>query len=67
MMSIVPDCERGFSTLKRVKTAARNQLKETTLNNLLCISIEGAEADLFDFESACDKWGRIRNRRINIL
>ncbi|KAI8522106.1 hypothetical protein Bbelb_018600 [Branchiostoma belcheri] len=33
------NCERGFSTMKRVKTPLRNRLKEETLNNLLMISI----------------------------
>ncbi|CAH1264092.1 ZNF862 [Branchiostoma lanceolatum] len=50
------DCERGFWTMKRVKTALRNRLKAETLNNLLMISIEGPDAEEFNFDSACDNW-----------
>ena len=35
------DCERGFSTLKRIKTAPRNRLKTETLDMLIRISSEG--------------------------
>ncbi|KAI8497641.1 hypothetical protein Bbelb_242930 [Branchiostoma belcheri] len=34
------NCERGFSTMKRVKTPLRNRLKEETLNNHLMISVD---------------------------
>lgn len=35
------DCERGFSSLQRVKTDLRNGLSNRILNYLLLISIEG--------------------------
>ncbi len=57
------DCERAFSTMKRVKTPLRNRLKTTTLDWLLRISIEGP--DLKDFDKAVNKWSTIRNRRIS--
>ncbi|KAI8479756.1 hypothetical protein Bbelb_425040 [Branchiostoma belcheri] len=60
------DCERGFSTMKRVKTCLRNRLKAVTLNNLLMISIEGPEAEEFDFDSACDKWASMCKRRLSV-
>eukprot|EP00058_Branchiostoma_floridae_P002231 XP_002587719.1 hypothetical protein BRAFLDRAFT_94623 [Branchiostoma floridae] len=47
-------CARGFSTMKRIKTQARNHLKESTLDNLLMTSIEGPPAEDYDFEAACD-------------
>ncbi|KAL5494009.1 hypothetical protein EMCRGX_G015277 [Ephydatia muelleri] len=46
------DCERAFSTMKRVKTRIRNRLKSVTLDALLRISIQGPSLDEFDFESA---------------
>ena len=58
------DCERAFSTMKRVKTPLRNRLKTTTLDWLLRISIEGPDLNDFDFELAVNKWCAIRNRRI---
>ncbi|KAI8522072.1 hypothetical protein Bbelb_018260 [Branchiostoma belcheri] len=61
------NCDRGFSTMKRVKTPLRNRLKEETLNNLLMISVEGPPAEEFNFNAACDSWGRMEKRRLNIL
>ena len=37
----IVDCERGFSTLSRVKTDLRNRLNNTTSIHLLMISVEG--------------------------
>ncbi|XP_078679314.1 uncharacterized protein LOC144914964 [Branchiostoma floridae x Branchiostoma belcheri] len=51
------DCERAFSTLKRVKTRLRSRLKTSTLNNLLKISIDGPHIDDFNFEEAATVWG----------
>ena len=58
------DCERVFSTMKRVKILLRNRLKTTTLDWLLRISIEGQALDDFDFEAAIEKWASVRNRRL---
>lgn len=60
------DCERGFSTLKRIKTRLRNRLSNRILNYLLMISIEGPDLQKFDFNKAVDKWAAQRNRRINV-
>lgn len=59
------DCERGFSTLKRIKTSPRNRLKNETLKQLMMISIEGLPPDEFDFARAADKWGSRSNCRIH--
>ncbi|WAR09053.1 hypothetical protein MAR_019011 [Mya arenaria] len=37
------DCERGFSTLKRVKTAQRNRLHNETLNAVIRVSMEDVQ------------------------
>ena len=58
------DCERAFSTMKRVKTRIRNRLKSVTLYALLRINIQGPSLDEFDFESAVNKWSSITNRKI---
>jgi hypothetical protein len=39
------DCERGFSAMKHIKTALRNRLAQSTLEQLLMISINGPELD----------------------
>ena len=60
------DCERGFSTLGRVKNDLRNRLSCKILNPLLHISIEGPEPDIFNYERACTIWSGWRNRRITV-
>ena len=35
------DCERAFSTMRRIKTHLRSQMINTTLNNCMRISMEG--------------------------
>ena len=39
------DCERAFSTMKRVKTPLRNRLNTKTLDSLMRIRIEGADLE----------------------
>ena len=60
------DCERGFSTLSRVKTDLRNRLCNRTLNNLLIISIEGPDTEDYPYDKACNLWASWRNRRIQV-
>ena len=60
------DCERGFSTLSRVKTNLRNCLPNRILNYLLTISMEGLPPSEFPYDDACDIWARMRNRRIQV-
>ena len=50
-------CERGFSTLKRIKTAQRNRLKTQTLDKLIRISSVGPEITKFNFDHAASTWG----------
>ena len=59
------DCERGFSTMNRIKTDPRNRLKTTTLDKLIRLSSEGPELDEFNFERAAMLWASKSNRRIN--
>ncbi|XP_078587207.1 zinc finger protein 862-like [Branchiostoma floridae x Branchiostoma japonicum] len=67
-MVVIPvhtaDCERAFSTLKRVKTRLRSTLTTANLNHLLRISIMGPAMDSFDFDKAVARWGSLRNRRL---
>lgn len=60
------DCERGFSTMNRIKTDPRNRLKTDTLDKLIRLSSEGPELDQFNFERAATLWASRSNRRINI-
>ena len=56
------DCERGISALGRIKSKLRNRLAETSLNNLLFISIEGPPLQEFDFDEAVTNWGSKKMR-----
>ena len=47
------DCERGFSTLGRIKTELRNRLSPKILNALMTISVEGPDKEQFPFERTC--------------
>ena len=58
--------ERGFSTMKRIKTDTRNRLKTETLDKLIRLSSEGSNFQLFDYDVAVDLWASKSNRRITI-
>ena len=60
------DCERAFSTLKRVETDARNRLKTETLDKLIRLSTEGPSMTEFDFDKAATLWSSQSNRSIKI-
>ena len=48
--------ERGFSTMRRVKTDWRCRLSESTLDNLMRISLEGSEPSKFDVTPAVNRF-----------
>ena len=56
------DCERCFSTMKRIKTDLRNRMNTSTLDKLLCIRIEGQDISQFDFKEAVKRWQSSKNR-----
>lgn len=58
------DCERGFSTMKRIKTRLRSQMTNVTLNHCMRVSMEGQAFDKFDLETAVNSWSLLKNRRI---
>ena len=60
------DCERSFSTMKRVKTDLRNRMNTSTLDALMRIRIEGPSLSEFDFDTALNSWAKLRNRRIKV-
>ena len=60
------DCERGFSTMNRIKTDLRNRLKTTILDMLIGSSTEGPSLDSFDFDAALSMWAQKTNRRISV-
>ena len=59
------DCERGFSTMKRIKTRLRSQMTNETLNHCMRISMEAPPLEQFDFDSSVITWSGLKNRRIN--
>ena len=58
------DCERGFSTMKKIKTRLRSMISNVTLNHCMRISMEGQPFDKFDFDTAVNSWSMLKNRRI---
>ena len=60
------DCERGFSTLSCVKTDLRNRLSNRILNHFLMILMEGPLPADFPYDIACDIWGEMQNRWIQV-
>ena len=58
------ECERAFSTMRRIKSRLRSQITNATLNHCMKISIDGPKTQDFDFDSAMKKWSRLKNRRI---
>ena len=58
------DCERAFSTMRRIKSRLRSEMNNNTLNHCMRISIEGPQLQDFDFDSAVRTWSGLRNRRI---
>ena len=58
------DCERGFSTLARVKTDLRNRLNN--MDHLFMISIEEPSPSDLPYDTACNKWTAMTNRWINV-
>ena len=60
------ECERCFSSMKRIKTVLRNRMDTKTLDQLIRISNEGPNPEHFDFNIAADLWGSRRQRRITV-
>ena len=60
------ECERAYSTMKRIKTALRNRLITVNLDRLMRISINGPDIQNFDFIKAATSWGSQRQRRIHV-
>ena len=58
------DCERGFSCQNGIKTARRSRLKESHLNTLMTIKIEGGNIQDFDFGQAINLWKNKKKRKI---
>ena len=48
--------ERGFSTMRQIKSDWRNRLAEDTLDHLMCISIEGPQLSSFDPHAAVQRF-----------
>ena len=63
--SYLPDCERGFSQVKLVKTGHRNRLSQPQLNHLILLTVEGPAPEKFPFDEAVDLWAAVKQRRIN--
>ncbi len=61
-------CERGFSTMNRVKTDWRSCLKSETLEKLMRISIDGVPLESFDPLRSIQEWwvDGTRSRRPNV-
>ena len=60
IMLVIPissaQCERGFSSQKRIKSDARSSLSVSTTEDLIRISMEGPELQSFQPTAAVSKW-----------
>jgi hypothetical protein len=52
--------------MKRIKTPSRNRLIESTLNNLMMISVEGPALKDMYYDDVVDMWAAQKERRINV-
>ena len=60
------NCERGFSTMNRIKTDPKNQLETFTLDMLIRLSSEGPSLKTSDFDAAVNVWAQKIKRRISV-
>ena len=60
------DCERAFSTMKRIKTRLRSQMTNKTLNHCMRVSMEGLSLVDLDFDKSIDAWSQLKNRIITL-
>jgi hypothetical protein len=58
------DCERGFSTMKRIKTRLRSSLRQETLDQLMRISELGPPQDQVDWSAVLKIWNSQRQRKL---
>ena len=58
------NCERAFSTMRRIKSRLRSEMSNATLNHCMCISIEGPCQEEFDFSISIETWSNLKKRRI---
>ena len=49
-------CERGFSSMKRIKSDQRSRLTNTQLQRLMFLSFLGPPEDAFDADGAVQRW-----------
>ena len=67
-ISVLPatsaDVERVFSTLKRMKTPIRNRLTTSTLDSVICISIDGLPIEDWNPTSALRQCEHKGNHKI---
>ena len=57
------NCERAFSAQKRIKSDVRSSLSTSRLSDLIRISTEGPELELFDPSTATTKWLKSGKRK----
>ena len=58
------DCERCFSTMKRVKTESRNRMNTQILDKLLRVGLEASGETEFNFKEAAQCWVRAKYCRL---
>ena len=57
------NCKRAFSAQKRIKSDVRSSLSTSRLSDLIRISTEGPELELFDPSTASTKWLKSGKRK----
>jgi len=59
-------CERGFSTLKRIKTRLRSLLAQETLDHCIRVSEEAPDLSDYDWSRAIEVFFTMRQRRVSM-
>lgn len=60
------EAERVFSTMKRIKTPARNRLGVQIMDDLMMISCNSPKPDEFNYEEAVYRWYVAAPRRVKL-
>ncbi|KAL6565653.1 hypothetical protein OROHE_004708 [Orobanche hederae] len=59
--------ERAFSSMKRLKTAARNKMDDEYFSNSMIVYIERQLASSVDVDSVIDEFYSIKHRRVHLM
>jgi len=60
------ECERGFSSMKQIKSDWRSSLKSSTLSDLMTVKLHSAAIEQYDPTAAVEMWASAGPRKRNL-